>query len=562
MVNSLKKIGENTFVSGDIFREQIVKQQSDAAGTPRASPGLSSTYQTEGSTSDLIVSFACKSWPRDADEWVTRTRLFGWPPQKLIDRIVRNGFHLVPLRGRHTKDEELQWRISLASAERSLVHAFSHSQLKVYCLLKYFFTQLDKTQLQDEFTGYDGIISLSVLKMLMFFSVENSHPKLWQEQNLFYCFWFCFNILMTWVKRGTCPNYFISSGELFQQEFLGNDQQRFLDILTHFHSKKLQCISHERFLGPKILESVCDAKVQAELLCPYTEMEMEYYQDMGLFVQLAMPSRTSGLNFTRNLTGALSLLMNSKTEVDDVITFSHATSLLAHMTQHDASPYIMAGTTGNKTRYASLRKCKNHLTCTSSVSSSELCYLANFHFLSGNYNKSLELCRTVVSQPLYHMKSQMLLPTEQKARYIKEYCGKGYTLFYKLKKTFTKSLSFEKDCLYLPQLHPEVSKSPVGVRIPTLPYAVFLSFLCCHELGDTLGRDNTLRNLIVVKYDYLEGGHTSWMVHTLLGICYETLGDHHRAIRCYTDSKKSKTELHEFNPASERIEALKKSETR
>ncbi|XP_021347737.1 uncharacterized protein LOC110446767 [Mizuhopecten yessoensis] len=557
LANSLSHVGENTFVSSDIFREQAVNQQSQSAAKPSVSHGPSSTYQTKDATMNTVVGFACKSWPRDADEWVTRTRVFGWPPQKLIDQIVCRGCHLVPLGANCSKDKPLQWRISLASAERALVYSLSHIQLKVYCLLKQFLTQLKNTELLRELPG--DIFCSTLLKMLMFFSVENSHPMLWQEQNLFYCFWFCLNILISWVKTGTCPNYFIPSDNLFRQNIHGQNQQSLLDILTVFHREKLQCLSHEKFLRPTILESVCDTKVQAELMCTHTENEMEYYRDMGLGVKQAPTCQTSRLNLHRHLMRTMYLLMQSDTEVDEIIAFCNMTSLLSQITQGEASPDHIAEPTGNKARYQTLRKCKHRLTLCSSVAT-ELCYLANFHFLSGNYSKSLQLCRQVMAQPSYQRNVNMLLPPEQKARYIQEYCGKGFTLIHKLRKTFTKSLCFENEYLYLPHLNPEMSKSPVGVNIPPLPFVVFLSFLCCHELGDTRGRDAALRHLIVVKYDDLNGGHTNWTVHTLLGICYETLGDHHRAIRSYMDSEQSKTEFHDFNPALERIGALQRSD--
>ncbi|XP_060080232.1 uncharacterized protein LOC132559616 [Ylistrum balloti] len=554
IVNSLVTFGGRRFVASNIYRKQTIREQSRSIPKSIVPHGQSSPQATSLNT---VVGFACKSWPRDAEEWVTRTRLCGWPPQKLVDQIVCQGCHLVPLEEKSLEDKTmvLKWRISLASAERSLVHAFSHVQLKVYCLLKYFFIQLKNTNLLREFPG---VVSSALLKTLMFFSVENSHPMLWKEQNLFYCFWFCFNILMSWAQKECCPNYFIPSDDMFQEKLRGRNQQKLFDVLTIFHGMKLLCLSHEKFFRPNILESISDANTITELVHPHTEKEIEYHRDMGLIVKLATISQPSGSDLTRCLTKALNLLRKSETEVEEVTAFSFMNSLLLQLTQRKANPDHIARTTSNKTRYQTLGKCEHHLILCSSVGT-ELCYLANFYFMSGNYNKSLRLCSYVTSQPQYHMKSQLLLPSEQKARYIQSYCGKGYTLIHKLKKTFTKSLFFAKETFYLPQLQPEVSKSPVGIYIPALPYAFFLSFLCCHELGDTACCDAAIRSLIVAKYDYLEGGHTNWTIHTLLGICYETLGDHRRAIRCYMDSDQSKTEFHEYNPALERIKALQRT---
>ncbi|XP_069141385.1 uncharacterized protein [Argopecten irradians] len=555
LMASLKNVGEDMFVSSKIFKEQLIKYERDSASSACSEPD--SAYKTGSFSRDIIVGFACKHWPTDANEWVTRTRFYGWPPQKVINDIMQNGCHLIPLQESRRPDDMLPWKICMISAERSLLHALSHIQLKVYCLLKYFFIQLTNTKMLEGVTC--SIVNNSVLKMLMFFSVENSHPILWQEPNLFYCFWFCFNIFITWAKNGKYPSFFILSEEIMP-DIRGEDHQRFLDILTLFHTKKLQSLSHERFLKPDILESISDSKVQGELMRSNDENELEYNTDMGLFVTLATQKEDHVVNLNSTLAKALSLLEKSEAEVDEVITFSSVTRLLSRTVQREGNQAITARTSSNKARYKSLKKCKHHLTLSSSAYTSDLCYLATFYFLSGSYDKSLKLCRHIVSQPLFHMKSQMLLPPEQKARYVKEYCGKGYSLYHKMKTSFGESLFFEKDSLYLPQLRPEIIKSPVGVRVPPLPYAVFLSFLCCQELGDTTGRDTELRNMIVVKYSSFDGGDTCWTVHTLLGICYETLGDLQRAIRCYTDSEESKTELHQYNPALDRIESLKTSE--
>lgn len=106
----------------------------------------------------------------------------------------------------------------------------------------------------------------------------------------------------------------------------------------------------------------------------------------------------------------------------------------------------------------------------------------------------------------------------------------------------------------LPHLHEELEAHPDGAMgVPPLPYAAFLMFLCYHELGDTKGREEALNYLLVLKYDESEGGHVFWIVHTLLGICYQTLGDNHRALRAYKDSLQVETR---WNPAMIRIKTL------
>lgn len=96
--------------------------------------------------------------------------------------------------------------------------------------------------------------------------------------------------------------------------------------------------------------------------------------------------------------------------------------------------------------------------------------------------------------------------------------------------------------------------------ISPLSYSVFLSFLCYHELGDTRRRDAAMADLQVVKYDESKrdasGVDSNWIVHNMLGFCYEVVGDTQRALREYTHSIAKRDITQYQNNAKERIERL------
>ncbi|XP_021354121.1 uncharacterized protein LOC110450756 isoform X3 [Mizuhopecten yessoensis] len=141
LCNSLVPVGNVIFVSSDMYREQIVNQRTTQTGIRHVSNGPSCSVEDF----DFVHCFHFNSWPREAYQWVTRPRLYGWPTQALIDKIVQSGSHLVPVGDKCSEDTLLQWRISFASAEILLVHSFSHIQMKTYCFLKYFLKQMKDT---------------------------------------------------------------------------------------------------------------------------------------------------------------------------------------------------------------------------------------------------------------------------------------------------------------------------------------------------------------------------------------------------------------------------------
>ncbi|XP_021370310.1 uncharacterized protein LOC110461241 [Mizuhopecten yessoensis] len=560
LCNSLVPIGKAIFVSSDMYREQHVKKLNSPA-MPMNSNGPS----TSNGFLDMVRCFHCNSWPREANQWVTRPRLYGWPTQALIDRVVQSGCHLVPVGDKCSDDTLLQWRISFASAERLLVHSFSHIQMKVYFLLKYFLKQLKDTLRNIIGKKDDDILCSYHLKTLMFFSMENSHPKLWQEQKLFHCFWFCFNILISYVRAGHFPQYFIPTNNLFQRKVHGQNQQKLFHIFDRFHIKKLLCLSKgpgTRHHPVDILQRVCSVEVQTKLMCAQTAQEIEYTQDMFAKCTLQNKRVVKSLDakdISFAIIRSIDLLMKSHSEVDEVLTFANTVKLVSQLASSEAQQNLMGGLTNNKTRYRTLRKCQHRLTLCASMGTKVL-DLATLHYLTGNYLNALQMCKQITSQPSYFTFTRTLLHEKQEAMYIKQYCGKGYTSIYKLKKIFTEIIKVNNKLMHLPHFRLVVSRNPIyGVPTTPLSYAVFLSFLCCHELRDKRGRDLALRNMKLLSLDDCHRGH--WMVHTMLGICYETIGEYPRAIRAYLDSANKPIEDWEQNPALERIAALRRFAT-
>ncbi|XP_033729396.1 uncharacterized protein LOC117318528, partial [Pecten maximus] len=381
--NSLVRIRNSLFVSSDIYREDLASGATTGKNLQWETNGPSCTFTEIGDKGlmmiDIVNCFHCDSWPKEANEWIKRSRLYGWPHQTLIDKIVNNGCHLVPVGDKCSTDTLLQWRISFAAAEKSLVHSFSHIQVKVYTLLKYFLKQIKQTL--KETIGDDDILCSYFLKTTMFHAIENSSQMFWQDKNLFYCFWFCFNILIAWVKAGICPNYFINANNMFQRKVHGQNQRILLDILDNFCQMKWMCLSVGNIFKPSIWEDLCNPFIQADLVCPMTAQRNIMQQDKTALEYLPFTFATY-----RTIDRAIYLLSTSKSDIDELCTYKPAMDSLRCLALKLFSKDLPENRSApeNKTRYRRLRKCKYWMT-PNALFGTDVLYLATFHFLTGNF---------------------------------------------------------------------------------------------------------------------------------------------------------------------------------
>lgn len=136
---------------------------------------------------DIAYSFEYNFWPLQAKEWIRRPRL--WPSQKLVNEIVQNGCHVVPLGPLKSVKNDLFWRLSFNTAEQKLVFAFNHTQFLCFGLLKAVMTECTQ-----KMKGY---------------------------HNIMICYVVCLVHLLVWVKNEECPNFFIPSRNMFKIKVTG-----------------------------------------------------------------------------------------------------------------------------------------------------------------------------------------------------------------------------------------------------------------------------------------------------------------------------------------------------
>ncbi|KAL3861275.1 hypothetical protein ACJMK2_007318 [Sinanodonta woodiana] len=158
---------------------------------------------------DMVFVIPCPNWPSSASEWISRARLYGWPTETQIRKIVDKGIFFAPVGCKNHPHEGFQWRYSFNEAEKRLVQSFNPTQAKCYVLLKRIISENVTVHMQED------VISSYHLKTLMFWTIEETDPILWIPANLVQCIFLCLNRLVQCVDRAYCPSYFMPDENLF-----------------------------------------------------------------------------------------------------------------------------------------------------------------------------------------------------------------------------------------------------------------------------------------------------------------------------------------------------------
>jgi hypothetical protein len=151
---------------------------------------------------DLVAALTMQKWPEVAKSFISRPRFYGWPSKDLLQTITSKGCGFVAKAYSGSEDTEYQWRISFASSEKQLVRSLSDHQIRAYLFLKTIFRQfLQKT---EDLSSY-------MMKNILFWTLENTHPQNWGEGRIFWCINALLNTLHNCLESRTLSSYFLPS---------------------------------------------------------------------------------------------------------------------------------------------------------------------------------------------------------------------------------------------------------------------------------------------------------------------------------------------------------------
>ncbi|OWF42533.1 Cyclic GMP-AMP synthase [Mizuhopecten yessoensis] len=499
---------------------------------------------------DIAFSFHCRSWPDSLSDFRSRTIYCRWPSRDLVNYIVRDGCYFVAIGDKHSSMNAMQWRISFAKAEKSLVMSFNHVQFKTYALLKIFL----KECLEREESIKDLLCSY-FMKTIMFHAIEHSTSSMWVDENIVQCFWFCFTILLEFVQTGYCPNYFVLTHNMFLSNVTGDNRRRLLHVLNKYQCMGWKClfqcpslqslpqIIHEsRSVNPvSTHKQMALAEINRDLLI-HTQHNSIGFHDIAAILKII---NGAFLKCSGDLYSDIVLLATI-----NAVTNTSGNSIADLTRTQNIQP--------NKVVYNLIRREKQllHLSAATDVCVG-LLSLATFYYNTGCYNKASKVAIRVVSAC---QQRALIEEHGEFSEYFEEMCGKRYTLLQKAQRSFVfvYKIQAKYNTLYPPELDIEVQATEDNhefIYLPPLPYAIFLVVLSMYRLN-SIGQARVLLDaLMTVRSDEVYGVLHYPILHNLVGICHQLLGNTRQAIMSFEDSCR---QLPDNGAAASRITELRR----
>lgn len=82
--------------------------------------GPCSKLYDDNTEQDFAHCFFCQYWPQTALVWIERCRQNGWPVQNIINKIISNGCHVMPVGSKsNCIENELEWRLSFLKQNKT-----------------------------------------------------------------------------------------------------------------------------------------------------------------------------------------------------------------------------------------------------------------------------------------------------------------------------------------------------------------------------------------------------------------------------------------------------------
>ena len=271
---SVDTFGRPVMLNNAYFEEMTHDSRSGPAGTTKATTGFPDL--------DYVPAFQCKSWPRQAQPWLTRTRHLGFPSAEMLKRFESYGCFLVPVGQPLSSEKELQWRLSFSIQERKLMIGLNPTQYKCYVLLKMVKNDWIKSVIKAKsLTSYH-------CKTCIFYMLEVTREEIWKNENLVPCVLKCITMIKTWIKIGFIPNYFIPEENMWKGDT--KTQVALVEILDALLEKgpdfifRIRCDSVGKMLSQFINEGsngMEKYKCTSELRFVPTETNTTVYVNLG-----------------------------------------------------------------------------------------------------------------------------------------------------------------------------------------------------------------------------------------------------------------------------------------
>nr|XP_022313935.1 uncharacterized protein LOC111118661 [Crassostrea virginica] len=481
---------------------------------------------------DFAWCFVCDFWPPSASSWINRCH--SWPDREVVDDIIRNGCHFVPIGHPLGLHEHEEWRISFSVAEHKLVHTMNHCQFLTYGLLKIFLKEVIDKQSAET----NKLLCSYHMKTAVFWVIQQNIVQRWCPQNLLVGFWVCFKLLINWVYEGICPNFFIPQNNLFLTKIHGSAQSNLFLQLHGLYEKGLACLLQ----SPSIRSYITDVLYNPRLsICTNEDrMKSECDYDVELYNESNRNNAPDPKNLDRCIKylQALELMIGLPVTQYQVLTLQRITANLLQntaFTLHNLYTY-----TGlNKQMYIADRMSCHMLKLAAKFGCiSDMMYIAMHYYKALRYSDALsitEIIKVKLAQP-----GLMYNRHVDPERYTEAVGEQSWST--KMRQAVAHDIILNNYACFIDELTTEqqsaLQNNSRVLFIPLFVVLYFLEFLCYRHIDTTLAQTALEELQVLVHHDqglYVSEHHRdiSWQI---LGICQQMTGNLQAALFSYQQS--------------------------
>ncbi|XP_022305597.2 uncharacterized protein LOC111112410 [Crassostrea virginica] len=520
-------MNDRFYISCSLYRQQTQTHQFPGS----IGHGPCESGEVGGLEYDLARCFACDFWPLAASYWINRCH--SWPNREVVNKIVRNGCHFVPIGHPLGLHEHEEWRISFSQAEHKLVHSMNHCQFLTYGLLKIFLKEVIDKQLAET----NKLLCSYHMKTVIFWVIQQNAVPLWCPQNLLAGFWVCFKLLLQWVYEGVCPNFFIPENNLFLSKVHGSAQKKLFLELHGLYEKGLVCLLQSPSIKSYITYVLYNPRLS---ICTIEDrMISECDHDKELFNEI---DRNTSY-FPQNLDHCIKYLHTIELMIGEPLTQYQVLMLqrsTANILQSTAftlhNTYTNTGR--NKQMYIADRMSCHMLKLAAKFGFiSDMMYIAMFYCKTFRFREAMyitEMIKVKLAQP--GLMYKVYVDSE---RYTEAVGGQSMST--KMRQAVAHDIKLNVHTCYINELRPEqqsVSQSISDfLRIPLFVVLHFVELLCYRHIDTTLAQTALEELQALVHHDqgllYDLDRDISWEI---LGICQQITGNLNAALHSYQQS--------------------------
>ncbi|XP_062612492.1 uncharacterized protein LOC134274251 [Saccostrea cucullata] len=522
------------YISSRLWRERYfqasINKDSNIANFRIHGPCSSGFY---GSIEiDVAYCLATFPWPKILGNWVDRCQRHTWPPSSVLEKILKNECHCVPISSKvDTTSNELEWRLSFSQAEQQLVCTMNHTQFLCYGLLKIYLKEVINHRKVPLLCSY-------FMKTTMFWMMQLEQVR-WCPNNLLDCFWMCLKYILKSVYLGVFPNFFIPGNNMFINKVVGDARESLLQQLFQYYRMGVSCL----LLSPT-LRSILEPALSSPsfVLSPADGEFMSIVE-----IDMCVLNEVSKLSFY----------------IQHILDFYLYLKTINTLSQLSISPYklltLQYFTAQTLVHLAfiitNIAKCYTHKNIYNFDSiicgmlkmaarigyMSDVLYFALYYYRTGRYDKTLHI--TYITKQRLSQSFIMYKRNVDRQRY-NEAVG-NLPLSRRMRIAGVKDVRLFENTPYIEELYVEqcVSQNNGQSFLSVSPFVIveMLSVLSQYRLDN---RSQCLQSLTDLQTLLLSDDGTFVPLHIrdlswqILGICQHVVGDLHGALRSFEESLK------------------------